>query len=148
MSRRRLTVRETAARPVIVDASIAVQWFVSEPGSARAARLIDEHWILLAPDIILVEAANAWWKKVRRGEISVADFEQAVVCILSMGLVLQSTAPLLQRAARLAVEVQQSVYDCVYLALSTERDGALATADGRLRRSAERLGVRIWRADH
>ena len=44
----------------MVDASIAVQWFASEPGSANAAKLIEADTGLLTPNIMPAEAANAW----------------------------------------------------------------------------------------
>ena len=56
--------------PVVIDASVAVQWFAPEPGSDDAALLLRTDALFLAPDIMLVEATNAWWKKYRRGEMA------------------------------------------------------------------------------
>jgi len=129
----------------VVDASIAVQWFANEPGSANAAKLIEADTGLLAPNIMPAEAANAWWKKVRRGEMSASDLDEAIVSLLSLGIELIGIESLLSRAARLAVELNHPVYDCLYLALSTDRGAGLATADERLRRGATRLGIPLWR---
>ena len=137
--------RERAATPVIVDASVAVQWFSAEDGSARAVRLLEADHHLVAPDIMPVEAANAWWKKARRGDMSPDAVVRAVSRLLAIGIALVPVAPLLPRAARLAVDLQHPVYDCIYLVLAGERDIALASADERLRRVAERLDVRLWR---
>jgi predicted nucleic acid-binding protein len=142
--RRRPAARRVRAAPVVVDASIAVQWFANEPGSEHAARLITEDHPLLAPDIMPVEAANAWWKKVRRHEMDTADLGQAIVNLLAVGIVLHPSAALVSRAARLAVEVGHPVYDCLYLVLSSNLGADLATADERLRRAAQRARVRIW----
>jgi predicted nucleic acid-binding protein len=128
----------------VVDASIAVQWFANEPGSANAAKLIEADTGLLAPNIMPVEAANAWWRKVRRGEMSVSDLDEAIVGLLSLGIDLIAIEALLGRAARLAVELNHPVYDCLYLALSADRGASLATADERLRRGATRLGIPLW----
>jgi predicted nucleic acid-binding protein len=133
------------SRPIVVDASIAVQWFANEPGSEAAARLIDDDTPLVAPDVMPVEAANAWWKKVRRREMTGADLDQAVANLLALGIRLVPTAPLLGRAARLAVQLDHPVYDCVYLALSGDGRGALATADEDLRRMAAHLAIPVWR---
>lgn len=67
--RRHPPTRPARLAPVVVDASVAVQWFANEPGSERAAQLIVGDHRLLAPDLMPVEAANAWWKKVRRREM-------------------------------------------------------------------------------
>ena len=129
----------------MVDASIAVQWFANEPGSDAAARLIEAPVALLAPDLLPVEAANAWWKKVRRGEMAPSDLDEALVNLLAVGIVWTPSGELLARAARLAVEIRHPVYDCLYLALCTERGARLATADKSLRRRARRMGIRHWK---
>ncbi len=143
---RRPGARRTLPLPVVVDASIAVQWFANEPGSETAARLIDEDRPLVAPDVMPVGAANAWWKKVRRQEMDAADLDEAIVTLPALGIRLVPTAALLRRAAGLAIELGHPVYDCVYLALSAEGRGVLATAGARLRRAAERVAIPLWEA--
>lgn len=133
------------ALPVVVDASMAVQWFANEPGSETATRLLEAPAELLAPDHMSGEAANAWWKKVRRGEMGAADLDEAVVGLLAIGIAWVPTAELLPQASRLAVEIGHPVYDCLYLALAAERGARLATADVPLRRRASRMGIRLWR---
>jgi predicted nucleic acid-binding protein len=131
---------------VVVDASVAVQWFSREPGSGIAERLMEAEFGLLAPDIMPVEAANAWWRKVRHGDMTRQDLEQAVVNLLALDILLASTVKLLTKATGLATALGHPVYDCVYLALSAERGASLATVDVRLRKTAARLGVGVWGA--
>lgn len=143
--------RERAARytiaapgPVVVDASIAFLWFAREPDRWGAQRLLETESALLAPDLMAVEATNAWWKKLRRGEMDMTDVEQAVTNLLALGIAWTPSPALLRPAARLAGELGHPVYDCVYLALAASHSASLASADERLRRAAEHLGVRIW----
>ncbi|MBI2469421.1 MAG: type II toxin-antitoxin system VapC family toxin [Candidatus Rokubacteria bacterium] len=142
--RGRLAARRAQGVPVVVDASTAVQWFANEPGSERAARLIESGDALLAPDIMAVEAASAWWKKVRRAEMEAADLADAVVHLFALGIGWVPAEALLTRAAQMALEIDHPVYDCLYLALSSSRGTRLATADDRLRGAAVRLGIPIW----
>ena len=148
--RRRASVRERGSRydvaggPVVVDASMAVFWFANEPDPREAARLLERESMLLAPDFMAVEATNAWWKKLRRREMTPVDVEQAVTRLLALDIVWTAAAPLLRPAARLAAELGHPVYDCIYLALAASRSAALATADERLRQGAQRVGVRLW----
>src|SRR5438067_7919493 len=102
--------------------------------------------MLLAPDVMAIEATNAWWKKLRRREMTVVDVEQAVTRLLALDIVWTAAATLLRPAARLAAELRHPVYDCVYLALAASRSAVLATADERLRAGAQRVGVRLWSA--
>ena len=148
---RRAAVRERPSRytlsatgPVVVDASMAFFWFANEPDRWGAGRLLETERALLAPDLMAVEATNAWWKKLRRHEMELADVEQAVTNLLALGIAWTPSAALLGPAARLAAELGHPVYDCMYLALAAARSVPLATADDRLRRAAERLGVGVW----
>ena len=145
-------VRERAPRhaasitgPVVVDASIAVLWFANEPDRWNAERLLETESLLFAPDLMAAETTNAWWKKLRRHEMELADVEQAVTNLLALEIAWTSSTALLRPAARLAVELGHPVYDCLYLALAASCSASLATADGRLRTGAARLGIPIWR---
>ncbi|HEY7365501.1 MAG TPA: type II toxin-antitoxin system VapC family toxin [Methylomirabilota bacterium] len=144
-------VRERAPRytaptagPVVVDASIAFLWFANEPDRFGAEQLLAAESPLLAPDVMAVEATNAWWKKLRRREMELADVEQAVTNLLALGIAWTPSPALLRPAIRLAAELGHPVYDCVYLTLAAAHSAPLATADDRLRRAAERIGVRVW----
>jgi predicted nucleic acid-binding protein len=54
---------------IIVDASVAVKWVVSESGSIEAAALLDQGR-LGAPTLWLSEASNALWAKVMRQQLT------------------------------------------------------------------------------
>lgn len=101
---------------------------------------------LLAPDLLLIETTNVLWKKIRRDEMPASDLEDTIDDLLSLDIQLYGSAPLLLRAARLALQVRHPVYDCLYLALTAETGAALATADRRLRQAATRIGLGLWEA--
>src|SRR5262249_46095740 len=136
----------TSSAPIAVDASIAFLWLVNEPDRWGAVRLLETRSTLLSPEFMVVETANALWKKVRRREIDQADVEQAVTNLLAWEIELTPSLQLIKPAARLAAELGHPVYDCLYLTLASSRAASLASADERLRRAAERMGIRIWRA--
>jgi predicted nucleic acid-binding protein len=52
----------------VVDASVVLKWFLPEPDSAAAdfllEKFLNDEVELVAPDLILVEAASALWKRV------------------------------------------------------------------------------------
>ena len=132
------------AGPVVVDASIAFLWLANEPDRERADRLLEASVPLFAPALMAVEVTNAWWKKSRRGEMDANDVEQALTLLFSLRIAWKPSGPLLRRAVRLATELGHPVYDCVYLALATDHAAAIATADERLRRAAERVDIKTW----
>ena len=56
---------------VVIDASVALKWFVEEQGTDQAAALLAGNDLLIAPDLIVAEVANAGWKAVRTGTMIV-----------------------------------------------------------------------------
>jgi predicted nucleic acid-binding protein len=119
----------------IVDASVAIKWIVPESLSDEADRfLAGTHDEILAPDLLLIEAANTLWKKTVRRELRAREADRAFALLLESGLLMRPTSPLLPRAMRLARDLGHPVYDCVYLALAEQEDAALVSADQRLLR--------------
>jgi predicted nucleic acid-binding protein len=76
----------------VVDANIAVKWFLEERGSKAAEALLSGPDKLIAPALIRVEVAAAITRKVRLGEIETKEAEEA--CRLWMGA-LSSGVPML-----------------------------------------------------
>ena len=123
----------------VVDASIAVKWVIPEVLSDKADRLRAGDDEMLAPDLLLVEVANALWKKTAGREISPMDADRALHLVSESGIDLRPTAPLLSRAMHLARRLDHPVYDCVYLALAEHEHASFVTADrGLLRRVSAR----------
>jgi predicted nucleic acid-binding protein len=122
---------------VVIDSSVVIKWFVPEPHSATARRLLDGFQAgtleLLAPDLLNAELGNIVWKKqVLRGELLEADAQLAIDDFRALNLPLTPTADLLDAAFRLAVAHQRTVYDCLDVALSVRETCPFVTADERL----------------
>jgi predicted nucleic acid-binding protein len=122
-----------------VDASVAVRWFVPALAWPQATRLLESTPILVAPELILAETANAFWKAVRAEVMTAGEMRDALRQLPSFFARLIPAHELLQGAAEMAVTINHPVYDCFYLTLA-ERDGMpLVTADKRLAAAAKRL---------
>jgi predicted nucleic acid-binding protein len=119
-------------RTVVVDASVAVCWFVREAGSQAANQLIRDDISLIAPSLILAEVANTVWKKQRRGQMEPAQAEIALREIPRFVQEIVELAGLIALAAGLARETDHSVYDCLYVALARQRDAPMVTLDQKL----------------
>jgi predicted nucleic acid-binding protein len=117
---------------LVIDASVAIKWFVEEETSALAASLLKESELLHAPDFLFVELANIAWKKVLRGDIGIEHAQLIAARAHEPFAALYPAAALHERALEIAIELQHPVYDCVYLACAEAvEDGCLITADRR-----------------
>jgi predicted nucleic acid-binding protein len=115
---------------VIVDASVAFKWLFREEGADAAAALIGEDE-LVAPGLLLAEVGNALWKKQRRGEIIDADTLPAQLALIGSLVTIVDEGAVMPVALALAVELDHAIYDCIYLALATQRSDTLVSADER-----------------
>ena len=112
-----------------LDASIVVKWYVTEAHSEDARRLLAHRLRRFAPDFLLVEFANTVWKKARRGEIADPYAYLGEIPEIREAIELLPTADLVERAARLALEKDHPLYDCLYLACAEATGSTLITAD-------------------
>lgn len=119
----------------LVDASVAVKWILAEPHQDAARRLIREADECLAPELILVEVANALAKRARAGEMPATAAAEAYAEFLGMPLTITPDASLVRNSFRLALETGESVYDCHYLAQAASLELPLVTADARFQRA-------------
>jgi predicted nucleic acid-binding protein len=70
----------------VVDAGVAAKWFIPEPDSDKARRLLESYNQgaddLIAPDLIIAEAANVFWKRAGRGDITTQNAEEGLSDLL------------------------------------------------------------------
>ena len=116
----------------VVDASVVIKWFLPEPHWEAAARLRNSpDPDLQAPDLLLLEASNAFWKHVLRGDLEAEIARQAVEALAEVPIRWWGAQGLFAEAFQLALESRRSVYDCTYLALARQTNRLLVTADRR-----------------
>lgn len=127
----------------VIDASVAMKWVIPEVLSDKADRLRAGDDEILAPDLLLVEVANALWKKAMSREISPPEADRAFELVSESGIDLRPTVPLLTRAMEIARRLDHPVYDCVYLALADREQASFVTADRRLLRRVPSRTFRV-----
>ena len=121
-------------RLLVIDASVVIKWFVSEPDSDAALRLLDVEKRFLAPDHVFAETVNVVWKHVRRRHFSTAFGYDVVAKIgrAAANVDVVSCHDLIADAYKIALHYDRSVYDAMYVALAMQRKTRLITADTRL----------------
>ena len=136
-------------KPLVIDASIAVKWFIPERGSIEAIKLLNSRTGLFAPDIIRAEVANTLWKLHTRRLLTTDEASKIIENFASLPIEICSSDVLTAGAFEIAVAAGRTVYDSLYLALAIERNSVLITADQRFANALKNTGfsrfVRILR---
>jgi len=100
---------------LVIDASVAVKWFVPEPYSTEARLILNEYQTgalsLLAPDLINAEFGNIVWKKSLFQGLDIIDAQTVMDEFCKLKLPLTTTKSLLEKAYQLAVTHKRTVYD-------------------------------------
>src|SRR5438105_13939444 len=107
----------------VVDASVAFKWAVNEPLSNKARQLRDDYRSgthqLLAADIFPAEVGNAMVLAERRGIVPAGAGFGLLASVIANIPQLDPTLPtLLPRGFEIAVRMQRTLYDCLYVALA------------------------------
>lgn len=113
----------------VVDVCVAVKWFVPENYSDKAATLLNGSDSLLAPDYLLPEAGNVFWKKFvskklawKKGSRLSQQSKMRLSSYIDSKLLLQNAFDLANQAGR-------SIHDCFYLALAIQENCQMVSFD-------------------
>jgi predicted nucleic acid-binding protein len=119
----------------VVDASVAIKWFLPEIYSDAALRLLAHQHTLHAPDLIFSEFGNVLWKRVRKNEISKNEANATLEGLLTLHLQVQPSQLLIPLALEIACGEHRTVYDSLYLAAAIVLQSSLVTADAKFYRA-------------
>lgn len=125
-------------------------WVLPELHTDRALAVAAE-WdqagvLKIAPCFMPAEVANVVYKRVHRGDLTLAQAQEALEIVLSAGVRLVDDPDIHRRAVVLAHELNQpTTYDAHYLALAELRGCDFWTGDERLHRAVQhRLAWVRW----
>lgn len=120
----------------MVDASVAIKWYVPENHSECASRLLTRQHkgeiSFHVPDLFLSEVGNIVWKKCRAGEFEASVARDIAAALIRVPKTIHAVQTLLPSALDLALAMNRTVYDSVYVALAVALDSVMVTADERL----------------
>lgn len=122
----------------VIDASVAVKWFVPELRSDEADALSTGGLRLIGPTLIRLEVANAFSKKLRSGLVTLDHAVEYMALLPQYFDELVDSQICLPAALAMAHELDHPVYDCIYVETARRRDGVLVTDDQRLIRKLQR----------
>ncbi len=119
-------------RQAVIDSCVCAKWLIKEDHSEKAIGLLSMDLELLAPDIVLIEAANVLWKTVKRGLLTPEQADARLTNLPSFFNRLLPAYDLAPEALALGVAVDVPVYDCLYVVAGRRAGANLVTADDKL----------------
>jgi predicted nucleic acid-binding protein len=134
---------------IVVDASVMVALYVDEPLSAAArAALLHSREAgddLHAPDLLLIECANAFWKRVGRGDLGSDAATVAINALSNLEDLVRHPLDeqLVPPALSLAIAHSLTAYDAAYAALAVRLEGTVITGDARFVKRASQAGLPV-----
>jgi predicted nucleic acid-binding protein len=126
---------------VVVDASVACKWVLTEEGTAGAQSLLGQ-WIAarlqpIAPSWFACEVANVVYRRARVGEIALHDAKRLLDTVLAIVALRDAPGSDAARAMEMADTTrQQTPYDTCYLALAEREQCEYWTDDARFAKAA------------
>ncbi len=129
----------------VIDASVAVKWYVPEIYEQEATTLLKGGHDFHAPELFLPEFCNVIWMKVRRNEINKSVGEKIVSAFALYSekkIKIHSHQSVIKSAYIGAESSGKTVYDWTYLALAISLSCEMVTADGKFYRALETTPVK------
>ncbi|MDA8044703.1 MAG: type II toxin-antitoxin system VapC family toxin [Actinomycetota bacterium] len=125
-----------ADRLIVVDASVALKWAVTEPGSDDANVLLDGmingEVALVAPEHLLGEVGNGLRKRVAQRILAVPDALAAFEALIDLEMEFIGGSERWRRSLSAALDWGVTTYDAIYILLAMDLGSELITADQRL----------------
>jgi predicted nucleic acid-binding protein len=144
----------TTADRLVVDASVAVKWYVpDEQDTNRALTLLqrfqDGQLELIAPSHIRYEVLNAitMASQGSQARLTTAQAHIAATDFLDLELPTHDDRELLAAALPLTSKLHIAYYDAIYLALAQRERLLFITADNKLHQRIRNLPGVVWLSD-
>lgn len=116
----------------VVDASVAAKWFLDEDLCDETRGVLHTGYSLHAPDFLLLEMDSIFLKRIRRGDITLDDADDARLMLSRVPIAYHTFSTYLDAAFAIANETGQGIYDSLYVALAALLKARMVTADRRL----------------
>ncbi|HVS39327.1 MAG TPA: type II toxin-antitoxin system VapC family toxin [Gemmataceae bacterium] len=118
---------------IVIDANVAVKWYLPEKGTEAAIELTTGGNRLVAPELIRLEVLSAITRGVRNNKATAsearAQCERWLNNLTDGALALVPEHSLLHDAIDLSLKVKHAFLDCMYLAVARRLEAPLLTAD-------------------
>jgi predicted nucleic acid-binding protein len=118
---------------IIIDASSLASLFLPDEDSLKVEQYLQEAEMVAAPRLAIVETAAAFYRRVRKGSLTIRQAETATAAWLSTiqsgAVTFYEDTDVLSEACLLAGRLNHALQDCIYLELARKLKYTLVTSD-------------------
>lgn len=129
---------------VVLDAGVALRWFMTDPLRSNALALLDVRDTLAAPDTLPADVAALACEQAGRGAITPAHAEAIAAAAPHYVPRLEPAAGLVGRAVDMALAFHLPHESALYLACAERLGGMFVTADRALLRAVSGSATADW----
>ena len=113
----------------VIDASVAMKWFLPEPQHEEALIILQETTQFYVPEHFFAEMTNILWKKIAQKEITDREAVHILKKIAQIPWEVIDTRPFLNLALQIAFRWKITTYDSLYFLAALQQKSVLITAD-------------------
>ena len=125
-----MTIAKTSR--LVLDASAVVRIIEGSSESVVLHEALLAADLVIAPELMLTEVANALWRLQRAGQLDAASLQPLLARATALVDHIEPDRTLQPEALALATHLNHPVYDCLYLVLARREVATLLTADQKL----------------
>ncbi|WP_181408180.1 type II toxin-antitoxin system VapC family toxin [Pararhizobium mangrovi] len=111
---------------------MAVKWFVEEDNHETAKALIYDVDAWIAPEFLMVEIGNVMRTRMRAGLTEMRQARDGMAFVNETVDRFVADGELVRAAFEIAIDLDHSLYDCLYVACARRENTQMITADRRL----------------
>ena len=120
------------AGTVVLEASAVIRIMEGAPQAVPLQEALLRANLVVAPELMLTEVANALWRLQRAGQLKADGLQERLTRAAELVDHIEPDRHLQVEALALACHLDHPVYDCLYLALARREAAALLKAGQRL----------------
>lgn len=114
---------------LLIDNSVVFKLFIEEDKSDKARELFSQDHDFYFLDFTFLEAANSFASAVKRQRIGQRQAVENLENFKKLATQIIATFPYYSSALELALQLNHSVYDCLYAIAAKSKNATLVTCD-------------------
>lgn len=127
----------------ILDASAAIEVFLSRPQSKELQEILLSASLVVAPDLYCSEISNVFWKLLNANQLSRENCESGINSCLDLVDDLIPMSELSQEVFAAAISYNMTAYDMFYAVTARRYNGRLLTIDKKLKEAGKKMKLRL-----